>query len=179
MQSRAATRRINAASDRSPGKTRDADDMPFDSIRKAAPDDLAAIEAIVEQAYRPYVASIGVEPAPLHDDYAGLIAAGRVTVIDSDGAVLALIVLVPEVDAMLLDNVAVAPAAQGRGLGRRLLDFAEDAARQAGYGIIRLYTNVAMIENIAIYERAGYVETRRGEEKGLQRVYMAKVLGPP
>ena len=33
-----------------------------------------------------------------------------------------------------------------------------------------------MTENIALYTRLGYVETHRGEEIGLMRVYMRKTL---
>jgi hypothetical protein len=69
------------------------------------------------------------------------------------------------------------PTAQGSGFGGRLLAFAEDAARQAGYRVIRLYTNAAMTENIARYLRIGYVETRRDGEKGFRRVYMEKQIG--
>jgi ribosomal protein S18 acetylase RimI-like enzyme len=56
------------------------------------------------------------------------------------------------------------------------LEFAEQAAIKAGYRSIQLYTNEAMTENIALYSRIGYVETHRGEEKGLRRVYMTKQL---
>ena len=77
---------------------------------------------------------------------------------------------------MLLDNVAVAPAAQGLGLGRTMLEFAERSAIDRGYRRIRLFTNEAMVENIALYSRNGYVETHRAEEKGVRRVYMAKLL---
>ena len=81
-----------------------------------------------------------------------------------------------ENDAMLLDNVAVDPDAQGSGLGRLMLEYAEQAARAAGYPAIRLYTNEAMTENISLYSRIGYTETHRAEEKGLKRVYMVKAL---
>ncbi len=77
---------------------------------------------------------------------------------------------------MLLDNIAVVPAAQGKGLGRRLLAFAETAARNENLPAIRLYTNQAMTENVALYTRIGYVETHRGEENGFHRVYMTKRL---
>ena len=63
--------------------------------------------------------------------------------------------------------------AQGLGYGRLLLEFTE---RQAWQGSIRLYTNEAMTENIALYARKGYVETHRAEENGLRRVYMQKEL---
>ncbi len=110
------------------------------------------------------------------DDYRKLIEDRRVHVVEHDGAVMGFIVLIPERDAMLLDNVAVSPSAQGLGLGRKMLEFAELAARDAGFASIRLYTNEAMTENVGLYARIGYRETHRAEEKGLRRVYMSKRL---
>ena len=77
---------------------------------------------------------------------------------------------------MLLDNVAVSPDAQGLGLGRKMLEFAEHSARASGYRWIRLYTNEAMTENIAHSSRVGYGETQWAEEKGLRRVCMSEAL---
>ncbi len=111
------------------------------------------------------------------DHYGALIDAGQVQVALRDDAVQGILVLIPQEDAMLLDNVAVAPEAQGSGLGRLMLEFAERAAIKAGYHAITLYTNEAMRENIALYARIGYAETHRVEEKGLRRVYMRKPLG--
>lgn len=81
----------------------------------------------------------------------------------------------PPADAMLLHNVAVASAARGTGLGHRLLEYAEQAARASGYRVIRLYTNETMTENIARYTRIGYVETHR-EPDGMKRVFMSNPL---
>lgn len=134
------------------------------------------MEAIVEAAYKHYIVRIGSKPGPMLDDYAALIAARRVHVMESDGTPKGVLVLIPEPDAMLLDNIAVDPSAQGAGLGREMMLFAEESARKAGYKALRLYTNVMMTENIALYTRAGYVETHRGLEKGLHRVYMTKQL---
>ena len=53
---------------------------------------------------------------------------------------------------------------------------AEGHARRAGLPAIRLYTQEIMVENIAIYARRGYVETRRAIEHGLPRVHMEKRL---
>lgn len=130
----------------------------------------------MRRAYAHYVSRIGRKPGPMTDDYSALIAAGRLYVAERDNAVLGILVLIPERDAMLLDNVAVDPVAQGSGLGRRMLEYAEQAAREAGYRTIRLYTNEAMTENISLYSRIGYAETHRAEEKGLKRVYMSKTL---
>ncbi len=144
--------------------------------RLATATDLGTVEAIVRSAYVHYVPRIGREPGPMLDDYASLIRDGRVHVIEHDGIVQGVLVLIPQVDAMLLDNIAISPAAQGLGLGRIMLTFAEAAAAAAGYSAIRLYTNEAMTENIALYTRVGYSETHRAEEKGLRRVYMSKPL---
>ncbi|MGX1306144.1 ribosomal protein S18 acetylase RimI-like enzyme [Amorphus suaedae] len=145
-------------------------------LRPAEARDLAAVTAIVDAAYSPYVARMGKKPGPMLDDYAGLISAGRVTVLDTAGEIAGLVVLVPEAEAMLLDNVAVAPHAHGRGFGRMLIDFAEATARRAGYTTIRLYTHEVMVENARLYVRLGYVETGRREERGYRRIYMEKAL---
>jgi ribosomal protein S18 acetylase RimI-like enzyme len=146
------------------------------AIRLAVPADRSAVEQIVQEAYAPYVPRIGRKPAPMLDDYAGLIRDQRVHVLEDDPRAIGVLVLIPQGDAMLLDNIAVRPDAHGLGYGRRLLAFAERTAREAGYRQIRLYTNEMMTENIALYSRIGFTETHRAEEKGLRRVYMIKVL---
>jgi ribosomal protein S18 acetylase RimI-like enzyme len=144
--------------------------------RLATREDLAVVEEIIRAAYSPYVPRIGRKPGPMLDDYGALIDQGRIYVVEHDGTVRGLVVLIPDGDSMLLDNIAVAPAAQGLGLGRVLLKFAERMAADHGCRSIELYTNETMAENIALYLRIGYRETHRAEEKGYRRVYMAKPL---
>jgi ribosomal protein S18 acetylase RimI-like enzyme len=148
-------------------------------IRRAQPADRAAVDAIVAAAYSVYVARIGKPPGPMLDDYAKLIDAGAVSVFEADGAIAALIVLLPKPDHLLLDNVAVRPDRQGQGLGRRLVDFAESEAQRLGFSELRLYTHAMMTENIALYTRLGFRETGRGREAGYDRVFMAKPLSGP
>ena len=146
-------------------------------LRTARPEDRVAVEAIVIAAYSIYVERIGKPPGPMLDDYAGLIAAGAVRVLeDPDGAVAAILVLLPKPDHLLLDNIAVRPDRQGRGLGRRLIAFAESEARRRGYAELRLYTHETMTENIALYTRLGFRETGRGQEAGYNRVFMTKPI---
>jgi len=144
-------------------------------IRRATLLDLKHVEIVLHAAYSGYITRIGREPEPMLDDYASLIGRGLVHVLD-DGGFVGVVVLVPEPGTMLLDNVAVDPASQGKGYGRLLLEFAEQEARRQGFGVIRLYTNVLMTENIALYSRLGYVEMHRAEEKGYSRIYMEKHL---
>ncbi len=145
-------------------------------IRLADMGDLAAVEAVVHAAYAGYVPRIGREPGPMLDDYAVLIGNRHVHVLCDQDGVCGVLVLFPDDHAMLLDNVAVHPQKQGHGYGRALIAHAERITRQRGLRTIRLYTNEAMTENIALYRSLGFVETHRGEEKGFRRVYMTKLL---
>ena len=141
-------------------------------LRAAVPGDVARLREIARAAYAKYVPRIGREPMPMSADFAAEIAAGRVIVIDVDGAVAGYMVSWAEPDAYYIDNIAVDPARQGFGLGRKLIDGAVQAARRHGLGAIRLYTNAAMGENLALYARIGFVETRRATEDGFDRVFM-------
>jgi ribosomal protein S18 acetylase RimI-like enzyme len=144
-------------------------------IRRAVAVDRPAVEGVVQAAYAPWIDIIGGRPLPMDADYAELIAAGQVWVLDPlDG----LIVLVPEDGVLLIENVAVSPSAQGRGLGRRLLAFAEQHARALDLSTLRLYTNEKMVSNIALYERLGYVATQREYINGRYAVHMRKLLPP-
>lgn len=146
-------------------------------VRIAREADLTAVTRLVYDAYRHYVARIGREPGPMLDDYALLIEEGRVHLLENEGRICGILVLLPQDDAMLLDNVAVSPEDQGKGFGRMLISIAEEATRSTGFDRIRLYTNKAMTENIALYTRLGFHETHRVTEQGLDRVYMEKKLG--
>jgi molybdopterin/thiamine biosynthesis adenylyltransferase/ribosomal protein S18 acetylase RimI-like enzyme len=147
------------------------------TIRPATLAELEAIERIVAESYEKYIARIGKKPGPMLDDYRRRITEGAISVALADGAVAGLIVLLPESDHLLLDNVAVAGNFQGKGIGRRLIDFAEAEARRRGFGEIRLYTHQTMHENIALYPRLGYEETGRFTQDGYDRVFFRKRLG--
>jgi N-acetylglutamate synthase-like GNAT family acetyltransferase len=147
-------------------------------IRLARQEDATAISALVDAAFVIYVPRTGGKPLPMLDDYPALISQGVVHILEEAGELAGVVVLIPEDGAMLLHCVAVRPNAQGQGLGRLLLTFAERKAREAGFDVIRLITNPAMFENLAIYKHYGYAETHRGEVKGRPAVYMAKQLSP-
>src|SRR5262249_24411175 len=135
-------------------------------IRAATAADVPAIAAIVDQAYRHYIGRVGKPPAPMLDDYAARVSEGVVCVLEKDTAIAGIIVLLPTPNYLLLDNIAVSPAHQGLGLGRRLLAFAEAEALQRGHREIRLYTHQTMVENQRLYASLGYEETGRGTEGG-------------
>ena len=140
--------------------------------------DRERVEEIVRAAYRGYIERIGREPAPMTADYGRLIADGLVQVLEADGRIAGLIVLIDGSGHLLVENVAVDPAFQGRGLGRRLMALAEAEASARGFSELRLYTNEAMTENLALYPALGYEETGRVVEDGFARVYFRKRLTP-
>jgi DNA-binding MarR family transcriptional regulator len=57
-----------------------------------------------------------------------------------------------------LKRMWIAEPARGLGLGRRMLVALEDEARSLELTMLRLETNRALTEAIALYRRAGYVE---------------------
>jgi len=143
-------------------------------IRPADAADLPAIERIVRDAYTKYIERIGKPPGPMLDDYPPHVRAHQAWVLERNGAVAGLIVLLAEDDHLLLDNVAVDPAHAGHGLGRELMEFAEAEARRRGYRELRLYTHQKMTENVAMYHHLGWEETGRGTEAGYARVFFRK-----
>ena len=145
-------------------------------IRAATAADVSAITEIVDQAYRHYIARVGKSPGPMLDDYAARVLEGVVWVLEEGTAIAGIIVLLPATDYLLLDNIAVSPARQDLGLGRRLLAFAEAEALRRGYHEIRLYTHETTVENQRLYASIGYVETGRGTEAGYDRVFTRKRL---
>jgi ribosomal protein S18 acetylase RimI-like enzyme len=76
----------------------------------------------------------------------------------------------------MLENVAVDPTYQGRGIGRALLDLAERRARELGLPAVELFTHSLMTENQQIYEGRGYVRTAQVDEEGFNRFYYRKDL---
>ena len=146
--------------------------------RPATAADVGAITALVREAYAVYVPRMGQEPKPMGADYAQAVRDNQFWVLEESGALAAVLELMPQSDHLLLANIAVAGAHQGKGFGRNLLAFAEDEARRQGLFEMRLYTADAMHENIALYTRIGYTEMERKTVEGIARVYMSKRISP-
>jgi N-acetylglutamate synthase-like GNAT family acetyltransferase len=145
-------------------------------LRRATGDDVVAIEGLVAEAFGKYVERIGKPPAPMVADYAALLDESRIWVVERRDAIVAVLVTQHHGDHLLLESIAVAPAAQGGGHGRLLLERAECDAAEQGLTEVRLCTNEAMTENLVFYPRHGYRETGRGIQDGYRRVFFSKSL---
>ena len=142
--------------------------------RRATADDLPAIRAVIGAAYARYLTRMDKPPAPMFRDYGPSVEAGTTWVTGSP--ITAVLTLCPRDDHLYVENIAVDPSAQGRGLGRALMEFAEQEAARRGLSRMALVTHEAMIENQAIYARLGYVEIERRSEDGYRRIYLEKPL---
>ncbi len=69
-----------------------------------------------------------------------------------------------------------APDLRGMGLGKRLLRYLEDRARAAGVRVLRLETNKALTEAIALYKGAGYTEVEAFNEEPYAHHWFEKRL---
>ncbi len=143
-------------------------------LRRATLADLPSIQQVVAAAYEKYLSRMDRQPAPMVRDYRDAVDAGTVWVAGTP--VIGLISVTEADDVLLIENVAVRPDQQGNGLGRRMMEFAEELASQHGIGRLALYTNEVMTENQLIYARLGYRVTGRRAEDGYRRIYMEKVL---
>lgn len=148
------------------------------TLRPAEPEEAKTVRALVRAAYALYVPRMDREPAPMVADYAALIAEGHVTVACDGDAMRGILVCYPRRDHLHVENVAVAPDAQGLGVGRALMARCEEVARDLGLPAIELYTNAVMTENFPFYEALGYDRLGEGQEDGYARVFFRKELAP-
>ena len=144
-------------------------------MRRARTEDLAVVIALTRAAYAPWVGVIGREPMPMQADHAHAIAHHLIDILDQPDPV-ALIEMIPKHDHLWIENVAVHPDHQGRGLGRRLIVHAEAVARELGLPELRLLTNAAFAANLRFYAGLGFDETDRTPFKGGFTVCFSKRL---
>jgi len=145
-------------------------------IRPATPEDVSAIAACAQEAFAIYVPRMGKKPAPMLVDYRACLDEHIVHVAEEAGGIVGFIVLREHGQAILLDTVALLPSSQGKGLGRKFMEFAENFAVKRGKPEIFLYTNQLMTENQSFYAKAGYSEYDRKVEDGFARIYYRKKL---
>lgn len=149
------------------------------SLRRAEPADAEAIGLLTREAYAKWVPLIGREPLPMTVDYAQALAAHRFHLLHVGQDLAALIETVVDGEQLLVVNVAVRPAFQGRGFGVRLMALAEQIATDAGLAGVRLYTNQLFAANIALYASLGYRIDREEALNGGVAVHMSKRIEHP
>lgn len=140
-------------------------------IRPARDQDADTLIKCIDAAYSVYKDSIRDLPA-VSEGVADDISTHRVWVGEMNHSVVGGLVLILQEKFAVLANVAVDPTFSGKGLGRGLIERAEEECRKLNLPEIRLSTHVGMPENVRLYEYLGWRETGRSGSK----VHMTKQL---
>ena len=150
------------------------------TFRRAGAEDAETIRILTHAAYAKWVPVIGRRPKPMNADYEHAVQAHVIEMAHVDGELAGVIELIPASDHMLVENLAVAPAHQRQGLGRRLMARVEALTRGRGLKLVRLYTNKAFDGNLAFYQKLGYtIEREEPVKSGGTLVHFVKTLKQP
>ena len=125
-------------------------------LRQATTADAAAIRSLTREAYAKWVQVVGREPTPMKADYEAAVRKHRFDLLYVGSVLAALIETIDEGDQLLIENVAVSPEFQRRGLGSKLVAHAEGIAASLGYQRIWLYTNDRFTGNARLPDRQLY-----------------------
>ena len=152
------------------------DDNQDLEFRLAEGRDVQAVRELVLAAYSKWVPVIGREPRPMFADYELAVREHEIALLHADAVLVGVIEMIGRPDHLWIENIAVAPQAQGKGYGKTLLRLAEQLASKRGFPEVRLLTNEACETNIALYQRIGFAVDRKEPFMGGMTVYMSKKL---
>ena len=149
-------------------------------IRRASAGDATAIAELLVAAFAEYQ-SLFSEPAfdvvrPRAPEIIGRLAEGPVWVAVTPDGVVGTVSAVARGTDMWVRSMAVAPAARGQGVARRLLGAIEAWMRRRRFRRLHLTTAPFMGQAIRLYERAGFVPSQDPPEDlcGLMLLPMEK-----
>ena len=94
----------------------DAIGLPDSTFRPARAEDAEAVRTLTRTVYATYVPLMGREPLTMSADHAGAIRDHQVWVLEVEGELAASLELIPEDDCLVVENVAVSEAYEGRGI---------------------------------------------------------------
>ena len=141
------------------------------TIKVANSNDAKALHFCMKRAYSAYINKFdGLRLPPMDVDYDEEIRLFPVWVAVREDEVVGGLIMTFNQGHASIANVAISPEAQGVGLGRKLINFAENEAITRGYTELKLATHILLEENVSLYKHLGWVETSRDET----RVYMKK-----
>jgi N-acetylglutamate synthase-like GNAT family acetyltransferase len=84
----------------------------------------------------------------------------------------------PEEACLYVGKLAIAPDAQGRGIGRRLLAVSEEVARSHSLPSLRLETRIELVENHDVFIRWGFEKTAENAHPGFTRTTSIEMRKP-
>jgi putative acetyltransferase len=152
------------------------------NIRRASVDEAEAIAAILYEAFAEYESLYTPEgfaaTTPTAEQIQQRWSEGPVWVAVQNDRLVGTVAATPRGEALYIRSMALLPAARGQGIGRRLLNQAEDFAREQGYRQLLLSTISFLTHAIQLYEQSGFQQTSEGPQDwfGTPLITMVKPL---
>ena len=138
-------------------------------VREATSADAPALLALVHAAFEEYRGRLE-PPSGAHAETAASIrrkldAGGAMVAVEGD-VFVGCAFYQQELEHLYLGRLAVAPERRGRGIARRLVECIEARARGLGLARVRVGVRLALTQNRAYFERAGYAVTKLESHPG-------------
>lgn len=157
------------------------------NIRPARPDDAALLPAIERSAAQSFGTLEDLAWLAGHDvldveQHLGFIARGLHWVaVDGGNQPLGFLCASDQGDELYIEELSVARPAQGKGLGRQLLQQVENRARAEGFKALTLTTFVDVPWNAPFYARLGFLYLDANQLSGFLREQLAheRAIGLP
>lgn len=142
-------------------------------IRPATQHDSIGLSACMEKSYSFYQNRMdGKRLPPMDLDYSVEIENYPCWVVELKDLVIGGLIMMFEKNYAQIANIAVHPDYQGQGLGRSIMEFAEEKAKEKNYTRLELATHILLKENISLYRHLGWNESGRDEV----RIYFNKAI---
>lgn len=146
-------------------------------IRRAQVQDAPDLFLCTVLAFRDYILQIDRTPGPMLEDYYEAIKHHPTFVAETEDGIHGFILLKDgEEGIMWIDVLATNPKQAGQGIGRALLNYAQEYMMSLDKTECRLYTHVAYGRTLSIYQRQGFSIYDRVQEYGYDRYYLKKLL---
>ena len=137
-------------------------------LRPATAGDVPAILAVTQAAYAVYAGRLTPPSSALSEEPEAVMRYlndGGVIVAEAGGEVVGAVRYEPHEGYLYLARLAVVPAWQGRGIGRRLVEAVEEWALLLGLDEVRLGVRIELPTNRDFYRRLGYSDDGRAPFK--------------
>lgn len=127
---------------------------------------------------RSWARPVRLSARPTVRPVAGPLAPAEVRPADDPFGPAATVSLIQRGRTLVIADLAVLPRHQHRGMGRRLLMFAEMTAYRRGLSRLEVTNSTAMWENQALYARMGFEELDSFDVDDIEYLQLFKRLGP-
>ena len=139
------------------------------SIDRATPAHCPALADLIHRAFEPYRGVLVPDSGAHAETVATLAAAlrrGAAFRALLDGRLVGCVFAERRPDRVYLGRLAVDPACRGQGIGASLLAAVEAYAKSEGVGLIELGVRLVLLDNIRLFQRAGFVIIRQDSHRG-------------